>query len=59
MILDSRRHKLSDGYAGQVFGFSVGRLCEKLGDETQLETRIASGYRLFAHLRRRLHSGKH
>lgn len=58
MISDARRHQLPDGDAGQMSGLPVGRLREEPGDETQSETGIARGHRLFAHIRRRLHRGK-
>lgn len=57
-FLDEGRHQLSDGHAGSVLSFSVGRLRAKSGDETQFEEGIARGHRLFAHLRRRLYRGK-
>lgn len=58
VITDTGRHKLFDGHARQMFGFPVGRLREKFGDETKFETRTSRGYRLFPHIWRGLYRGK-
>jgi len=58
VITDTGWHKLFDGHARQMFGFPVGRLCEKFSDETKFETRTSRGHRLFPHIWRGLYRSK-
>jgi len=50
MITDTGWYKLFDGHTRQMFGFPVGRLREKFGDETKFETRTSRCHRLFTHI---------
>lgn len=50
ILTDTGWYKLFDGHTRQMFGFPVGRLCEKFGDETKFETRTSRCHRLFTHI---------